>query len=319
MPVTYEQFFKPAANKFIKKYESLPNKIRRVWKEPYVKKVNAAYLELFEKENPDIVFIYNNQLIEPETLKYFRTKSRIVFFLGDNPLYTPTSDSNVAILFHADYIMSPDSFWIKQLEQIGICNLHFGVFGFNESLFYPFQPEKDDYEKYKSDMVYVGTGQKTNWGYKRFLFLNNFSKLDMRAYITGSAYQQKWKKYFPELEAKIIPYQSFDTQFNNLVCNCSKVYPVDLVPSLFNGIHIRIMDCIGSGIMPLVEYSCDLERVFDEFPLPAIRNYHEAEKIAIHYISKDQERERLVDNLRGFVKTKYNPGKVIGAILQKIM
>ncbi|MBI1781997.1 MAG: glycosyltransferase [Sphingobacteriales bacterium] len=315
--VEYESFFRSSVNSFVKKYESLPNKVRKVWKEPYIKKVNEGYRQVFDKEQPNLVFIYNNQLIEPETVKYFRTKSKIVFFLGDNPFYTPTHDSNLAILFHADYIMSPDTFWIKQLEQVGVQNLHFGVFGFNEDVFYPFQPSAADYVKYKCDMAYVGTAQKNAWGYKRFLFLNNFLNLDLKAYISGDSYNSKWKKYFPELEAKIVPYDSFNPGFNNLLSNCSKIYPVDLVPSLFNGVHIRIMDCIGSGIMPLIDYSTDLDIVFKDHALPYIKNYNEAERIARHYIKNDTERETLMKGVRQMVKEKYMPQTVIKGILEK--
>jgi hypothetical protein len=314
----YETFFKPAVNRFVKKYESLPNKIKNVWKQRYVNKVNAEYKKQFEQHGPDIVFIYNNQLILPETVKYFRTKSKVVFFLGDNPLYTPTSDSNLAILFHADHIMCPDTFWVNQLEKMGLTNVHFGVFGFNEKIFYPSAPSKEDYEKYKCDLAYVGTGQKTNWGFKRFLFLNSFLKFDLKAYISGDGYSNKWIKHFPELNEKIIPYESFNPGFNNLLCNCGKIYPIDLVPSLFNGIHIRIMDCIGSGIMPLVEYSADLDIVFKDAHMPSLKNYTEAEKTTRCYLNNDSKREAIVNDLREYVKIKYAPEDIIGGILQKL-
>jgi hypothetical protein len=317
--IDYESFFKSWINNFIKKFESLPNKIKNSWKRTYVSKLNAEYIKQFEIHKPGVVIIYNNQLILPETVKYFRTKSKVIFFLGDNPLYTPTSDSNLAILFHADYIMCPDSFWVNQLQIMGLQNAFFGVFGFNENIFFPFTPEKEDYEKLKSDLVYVGTGQKTNWGFKRFLFLNNFRKLNMKAYISGEGYKNKWANYFPELDEKIIPYESFDPKFNNLVCNCSKIYPIDLVPSLFNGIHIRIMDCIGSGIMPLVEYSQDLDLVFNDTPVPFIKNYNDAENTARHYLNNDSKRESIVFNLRKFVQEKYAPQNIIGDILKKIL
>lgn len=314
----YESFFKPSINKFVKKYESLPNKIKNTWKRAYLSKVNSEYRKQFETHSPDIVFIYNNQQILPETVKYFRTRSKVVFFLGDNPLYTPTSDSNLAILFHADYIMCPDTFWVSQLEKMGLTNVYFGVFGFNETIFYPFTPTKDEYEKYRCDLAYVGTGQKTNWGFKRFLFLNSFLNLEMKAYISGDGYNNKWAKYFPDLKDKIIPYESFNPGFNNLLCNCGKIYPIDLVPSLFNGIHIRIMDCIGSGIMPLVEYSQDLDLVFKDTYIPSLKNYNDAEKTARCYLNNDSKREAIINDLREYVKVKYAPKDIIGSILKKV-
>lgn len=316
--VDYEDFFNPHVNNLINRLESLPNKIKNKWKHYYIKSLNREYSRLFDLHQPGIVFIYNNQLILPETIRYFRERSKIVFFLGDNPLYTPTSEYNLPILYHADYVMSPDTFWIRQLESIGIRNLYFGVFGFDETTFYPFTPEKEDFEKFKCDLVYVGTAQKTNWGFKRFLFLNHFRNLDMKAFISGDGYYNKWKAHFPDLDKRIIPHNLNDPHFNNLVCNCSKIYPIDLVPSLFHGIHIRIMDCIGSGILPLVEYSRDLDLVFKDASIPTLKNYKDAENTARCYLNNDSKREAVVNDLREYVKINYAPKDIIGAILEKV-
>lgn len=316
--VDYETFFSPAVNNFVNRFESLPNKIKSTWKRRYIRKVNDEYTKLFEETNPGIVFIYNNQLILPETLRYFRQKSKVFFFLGDNPLYTPTSEYNLTILYHADYIMCPDTFWARQLERMGVKNIHFGVFGFDERTFYPFTPGKTDFEKYRSDLVYIGAGQKTNWGFKRFMFLNNFRDLDMKAYISGDGYFSKWKAYFPELEKRIVPIKYVDQPTTNLICNCGKIYPIDLVPSFFQGIHIRIMDSIGSGVMPLVEHSDNIDMVFDKAELPCLKNYEEAEKLAKYYLQNDSRRERIVANLRDFVADRYEPKNVIRGMLEDV-
>lgn len=108
--VDYDDFVFQPFNSFVKKTEALPNKLKRIWKGRYIKTINAGYLNLYNKLKPEIVFIYNNQFIEPEVLKYFSVKSKILFFLGDNPLYTPTSIYNLHILFFADYIICPNTF-----------------------------------------------------------------------------------------------------------------------------------------------------------------------------------------------------------------
>lgn len=316
--LNYETFFAGYINKFVNRFEPLPNKLKRHWKKPYEQKLNQEYRNLFDQHQPEYVFIYNNQLIHPDTISHFRNRSKVIFFLGDNPLYTPTSEYNLPILFHADYILCPDTFWIRQLEPLGIRNLHFGTFGYNDELYFPFTPSAEQRSKYTCDLVYVGTGQKNNWGYKRFLYLNQFGKLNMKAYITGDGYQTKWRTFFPNLEKRIIPYNDFNQSFNNLLNNCAKVYPIDLVPSLFNGIHIRIMDCIGSGILPLPEYSSDLDLVFSKVLLPSVRHYADAEKTALHYIERDQERENIVKELREFVHDQFSPKMVINRILTAI-
>ena len=67
----------------------LPNKFRLKWEGYYMGKINAYYREKFDALRPDVVFIYNNELLLPETLAYFKSKgTKIGFFLGDSPFYT---------------------------------------------------------------------------------------------------------------------------------------------------------------------------------------------------------------------------------------
>lgn len=317
--VDYDDFvFKPF-NSFVKRTEALPNKIKRIWKGKFIKIINEGYLNLYNRMKPDIVFIYNNQYIDPEVLEYFSEKSKVIFFLGDNPLYTPTSIYNLHILFSADYIICPDTFWIKQLETMGITNAVFDCFATDSSTYFKFNPTKEQRELFSSDLVYVGHAQKTNWGYKRFLFLNEFKDLNLKAFISGDGYQEKWKHIFPELENRIIPHNRYDSEFNNLVYNCSKVCPVETVPSLFNGLHFRLFDSLGAGTLPLCEYTKDLDIVFEGIEIPVIRSYGNAKETALYYINNDNERNSLVNKMNNRVNMIYSADKVIKRALSALL
>lgn len=307
--VDYQDFFSPRKNSWYNNYSALPRKIRNIWEEPYVKKANGEYLKIFREFKPDLVFIYNNQLVLPALLEEFKQKSRIAFMLGDNPLYTPTSIYNLHILFYADYVISPDSMWRDQLTQMGVRNVVFDCFGFNSAVYYPMNPSPADRQAYQSDFIYVGSASKTNWGYKRLLFLHIFRDLDLRAYISGS--MDRWLSFFPALEDKIIPHNRFDAGFNNLVYNCSKIAPVELVPSLFKGIHVRVFDILGAGILPLCEYSADLETVFSGIDLPLIKNYAEGTEMARFWLDNESKRLSCVEAMRRRVAGGYAPEMVI--------
>ena len=309
--VDYQDLHSPRLNRIYNNYTSLPRKFRKYWEDPYVRKTNEAYLDIFREFQPDLVFIYNNQLAAPELLEQFRQKARIAFMLGDNPLYTPTSIYNLHILYQADYIISPDTMWRDQLTKMGVPNVVFDCFGFNEELYYPMEEIPEQQRRaYQSDLIYVGSGSKTNWGYKRARFLHLFRDFDFRAYISGGGID-RWFGMFPGLEEKVLPHDRFDPVFNNLVYNCSKIAPVEQVPSLFNGIHVRVFDVLGAGILPLCEESADLERVFEGIDIPLIRDYREAGEVTQHWLKDEAGRIECIARMRASVKENYEPAKVI--------
>ena len=121
----------------------------------------------------------------------------------------------------------------------------------------------------------------------------------------------RWVNFFPELKNKILAHDRFDSSFNNLVYNCSKIAPVEQVPSLFNGIHVRAIDTLGAGILPLCEYSPDLDKVFSGLDIPMIRDYEEGREMARYWLEHDQEREACVQGMRKRVQENYEPSMVI--------
>lgn len=313
----FPSFHSPRANKIFNNYTSLPRKLRNLWEEPYVRKTNERYLEIFREFRPDLVLIYNNQLILPATLEEMRKKAKIAFMLGDNPLYTPTSIYNLHILYQADYVISPDTMWRDQLSKLGIRNVVFDCFGFNSELYYPMEVPKELRDQYRSDLIYVGSASKTNWGYKRALFLNLFRDFDLRAYISGSG-MERWLEFFPDVRKRIISHDRFDAAFNNLVYNCSKIAPVEQVPSLFHGIHVRVFDILGAGILPLCEESADLEQVFEGIDIPLIRDYREGPELAAWWLANDEKRNECVAQMRARATEQFEPSRVIQRMVGRV-
>ncbi|MBK7410544.1 MAG: glycosyltransferase [Saprospirales bacterium] len=220
-------------------------------------------------------------------------------------------------MFQADYIISPDSLWRDQLTRLGVPNVVFDSFGFNSALYYPMEVSDAQREPYQSDFIYVGSASKTNWGYKRALFLNLFKDLDFRAYISGDG-MERWYDFFPDLSKKIIPHDRFDAGFNNLVYNCSKIAPVEQVPSLFNGIHVRVFDVLGAGILPLCEESADLEHVFEGIEIPLIRDYREGPEVAAYWLAQEEKRKECIGLMRTRIEERYAPSLVIKRLTDQV-
>ncbi len=314
--VDYQDFFSPRKNAIYNNYTCLPRKLRRYWEEPYVRQANEEYLRIFKKLGPELVFIYNDQLVQPETITAFKKSARVAFYLGDHPLYTPTNIHNLTILFASDYTITPDSFWREQLMRMGLDNVVVDHFGMNDAMYHPMEVTQEQRTSCGADMVYIGSASKTNWGYKRARFLNLFSGLDLRAYISGS--MERWYGEFPALAAKVHVHDRFDAGFNNLVYNSGKLAPVEQVPSLFHGIHVRVFDALGAGILPFCEYSKDIEDVFGGIDLPLIRDYREAEALARHWTDADQARASIVEQMRVRATERYAPRLVIQRLMSHL-
>lgn len=316
--VDYEDFFNSYVNGLVISTESLPYRIKNIWKKSYLKKINAQYFDMYQRIQPELVVVYNNQSIDPSVLRQFKKYSKILFVLGDNPLYSPTNIYNIHILFLADYIICPDTFWRDQLRSMGIKNAEFDCFGIDTVNYFKYTPSEDQMKLYSSDLVYVGNAHKNNWGYKRFLFLNLFRNFNLKAFISGDGYLNRWQELFPDLESHIIPHGRYDHKFNNLVYNCSKIYPVETVPALFNGIHIRVFEALGAEILPICEYTSDLDIVFGDMGIPVIRSYHEAAEIADYYIRNEVMRLEMIRKMRERVHGNYSSKTVVGRALSAL-
>jgi len=314
----YRKYINPIESKIYYHRSKVKYNVRAKIEKRFFKKVNILLINEYQNVQPDIVFIYNNEMFLERTIKIIKKQSKIIFYLGDNPYYTPTNDYFISLLRHANLIVVPDSFWVKQLKVLGLKNLHFDFTGYNPNVFKKVEVSENLFKQYKSDMFFLGGNYSNTWGYKRSYFLSKFINLDIKIYGSYSRWS-KWFDFFPELKDKFVHLDSriSDEQLN-IISNCCKVYPVDRNPGLLSGIHVRVFDCIGSGILPLVEYGEDIPKVFKDVKIPIINNYTEAEKIAGYYIKKNSERECLSRELRDFVYYNYMPWHFTERILKKL-
>ena len=283
----------------------LPYSIRNKWSEYYFSIINKRHIEIFDQFQPDIVFIYNNASILPETMRHFKeNKAKIVFFMGDCPYFTETNKYYMHILFQADLVVSPDSFWAEQMNLIGIKNTMLDFPGFDETLLNFRNPTEEEKKKYDFDAFFVGIGYPESWGYKRALYLSKFAKLNLKAY--GNKHWLKWLDFFPELKSKFeVQTVRFTNEDITIMSKCAKIYPVDANPAILNGLHLRVFDCIASGVLPIVEYRKDHDIYFKGVNLPSVKNYENAERVARQFIENDSLREKTLEELKEYSYENY--------------
>jgi glycosyltransferase involved in cell wall biosynthesis len=278
---------------------------------------NDYYIKEYNINKPDLVFIYNDEAVLPSTIEYFKKKSKIIILLGDNPLtLNPPNIHNVSILFQADCVVCADSVWKGQLERIGLNNIIYDYLTYNSSSFSSSRSlPSNNREK---DILFVGRTYQGAWGYKRCLFLDEFTDLNIDIYGSG-AHWKKWVETFPKIKERLI-YDINKLPFNKMedLMYSYKVFPVDANPGFIAGMHLRIFECIAAGILPLIEYTKDIDHVFDGIPLPVIHNYNDSNQLAIQYLADNDGRIKILNNAKEYLNENYSPEIVMKRILNYI-
>ncbi len=297
-----------------------PNKIRTKWEDHFFGKINKLILEEFKRVKPDLVFIYNSEFLLPETCEMMKKDSKLIFFMGDSPFYTPANNYYLTVLSYADLVLAPDSFWLEQLNTLGITKTAFYLNAIESDSY--FELEKSKIEDIpETDVMYVGMCYVNSWGYKKALLMDQFTNFNFKLY--GNTVWKRWFNYFPELENKFSLSGHIPTEKLNKMFNKTKLIPVDGNPAIINGVHVRALEALGSGALPLMEYRKDIDTlIFKEFgkDLPLIRNYSKASEVASYYLKNDTERKDLAAAMKDFISKKYsvqNNAAIITDLLNK--
>ena len=287
-----------------------PNKIRSKWDSYFLQQINAFLKKTILETSPDIIAIYNNEYFLPETIRWVKSKSiKIVFFMGDNPYYTPTNKYYLQLLTYADLILCPDTFWIHQLSVLGInCAIYFTI-GIDSKNYFPLSSRelKDSSGYPETELLYVGMNYVNTWGLKKAMFMNSFSGFDLKIY--GNKHWIKWFELYPDLEPHFVLSGFIPTKTLNIMYNKTKIVPIDGNPGLLNGFHIRLVEALGAGAFPLSEYRKDINDRFlkkSKIKLPQISDYSKASDLVSYYLKNEKERKEIVENVRSFVLREYS-------------
>jgi spore maturation protein CgeB len=316
--VNYLTFLPEYRHRIDNYFTHLPYRYRAYFRNKYLTKIQERYIRHVKKEQPDLVLIYNDQMVTYETAKAIKKNGcKLAVYLADSPFYLINREHILKVLSEADHVFAPDTYWLKQLQLIGITRTSFLIPGFNKNKYYKKIPTAEEKGKYSSDIIYLGSTYKNIWGYKRALFLNKFSKMDLKIY--GPSGWQRWFNEFPDLKQKFIKKKYwFNDEIVNTIFNCCKIYPVDANPGLIYGLHIRIFECISSGILPLVEYRKDIDMVFKDIEIPIIYDYDESARMADEYLSENTKRDSTVKRLQEHINANYRPDQAASMIINTL-
>lgn len=284
----------------------MPYSIRAKWETSFQRRVNNELLAFIRKYKPDLVTVYNSEFLLPETCAEIKSGSKLVFYLADSPFYTPQNNYYLTVLSYADLILSPDTFWSKQLNTIGLANTLYFIPAPDRSYFSRITDRSSLGGVPETEVLYVGSSYFNSWGYKKALLMSRFVGFNFHLY--GNSMWKRWFRFFPELEAKYTESKYIPTERLNRMFNMAKLIPVDGNPGILNGFHLRTFEALNAGALPLIEYREDLDRqLFNGcgIKLPLITDYSKAGEVAGYYLKNENERRETVDTLIGFIMRKY--------------
>lgn len=305
--LNYRDYVSRAELKINTQIFRFPYSIREKWQLYYQKKINESLLVEQRNHNPDIVFVYNNEMLLPATMLQFKKTAKVIFFLGDSPFFTPTNNYFLTLLCMGDLVLAPDSFWVNHMKMLGIKNVHLFFPGIDSSS-YNQEPSSELLLKVKNtDVIYCGMSYIDSWGYKKALLMDKFTGFKLEVY--GNKQWKRWFDYFPKLksvfqETGFIPTPSLNAMFNK-----AKLMPVDGNPGILNGIHMRLFESLGSGVLPVIEHRKDVtDTIFKELDIeiPVMYSYNDAISLAEKYLSDENLRLMTVSAMKKHIQEKYN-------------
>lgn len=121
------------------------------WKHPYEKGQRLFAAEVkrrFDDFRPDLVFIYNGDLLEKETIRYFRRRAKVAVWMLDGALLHPRS---LAIAPETDAYFCFERSDVGKLHEMGIGNARFLPQGYDPEIYHPLPGTEKDI-----DILFVG-------------------------------------------------------------------------------------------------------------------------------------------------------------------
>lgn len=232
-------------NKFITNKQKLQEKSRRLF--------NSFLLDNFSAFKPDLVFIYNGDIIEPDTILEFRKTSKVVVWALDGVYRHPRSVA-LAPLVDAYFCFEQDD--VTYLAQKGI-QAYFLPQACDTSIYHPLSLEKD------IDILFVGA----LYGYPNRIRLlkkvvQTFPEAKIKIYGVYKPWYKTPLKWLFREKRNVFMNKNITPAEVNLLYNRSKVCINIHHEQSKNGANPKVFEISGSRALQLVDYNPYIASVF---------------------------------------------------------
>lgn len=215
---------------------------------------NAFITEEFKNYRPDFVFIYNGDILEPETIRLFRQQSKVAVWMLDGAFRHPDS---VAIAPEVNVYFCFEKSDVDKLRSLGI-HAYFLPQGYDPAVYYPMALKKD------IDILFVGA---------LYRYPERIRLLKLAAKELGNTYNMKvygWYKPIYKNPVKWLFRERRDIFMNknippeevNKLYNRAKVCINIHHAQSIEGANPKVFEICGAGAYQLVDYNHFIASVY---------------------------------------------------------
>lgn len=240
---------------------------------------NASVAACFEAYRPDLVFIYNGDILEKETVRRFKQQSKVAVWMLDGAFRHPDS---VAIAPDADIYFCFEKSDVDKLNALGI-NACFLPQGYDPAVYYPVPGTKD------IDVLFVGALYRYP---KRIRLLKSLVRAlgdtcTIRIYGPYKPFEKNPLKWLFREKRDVFINRSIPPEEVNRLYNrarlCVNIHHAQSV----EGANPKVFEISGAGTFQLVDYNAFIAGIYPGGEAALFRTDEEFIRMAKQFLAAD--------------------------------
>ena len=242
------------------------------------KDIECAYHEF----SPDIVYIVNGEILEPETVRMFKQKSKVVLWMFDS---ITRIDRLKALVKDVDYIFCYDSSDIEWCHTQGV-EAHFLPQACDETIYHPLHLKKD------IDILFVG---ELYYSKKRQKYIKTvIDAFPNKKILIFGKYKPWYKGFFSWLfreKRNIYKNHDLHNEEVNKYYNRAKVVLNIHHEQQTNGANPKVFEICGSGAYQVCDSNPYIKSLFPSGEIGLYKNEKELVKHILYALEHDMTQE----------------------------
>lgn len=243
-------------------------------------KFNAFICKVFESYSPDLVFIYNGDILFPETISFFKKTSKVAIWLLDG-LYRHPKSERLAPLVDAYFCFEQED--TNKLKRQKSINAQFLPQACDTSIYHPLKGIKKDI-----DILFVGT----LYGYpKRIELLKRVveecPEYNIQIYGRYKPFSKNPVQWLTREHRHIYKNKNISPKEINLLYNKSKICLNIHHEQSKSGANPKVFEISGSNAFQLADWNPYIEHIFPNHEVGLFHSEEEMIKLIRYYLEID--------------------------------
>lgn len=256
----------------------------------YLLRENHDFLNLIQREKPDIIFIIKGEHLFPDTIKTLKSQFSmpVISYIWDDPFYAYAGQfsddyrkNNFVKGMHLyDYIFVYDPHYAGRLNQHGIKNVSYLPLATNPSKYRPVILTEQEKDKYGFDLCFVGTPHPN-----RIELLDSISGFNLGVF--GDARWERLHKPYYKGRA--------DVEKALKIYSASKIVLNIHDPDAVYGVNTRTFNIPACGAFELVDYKKEIDNLFTKEEIVYYTNVSDLKTKIKYYLERPEKRKTIAE------------------------